>query len=248
MDPSPAILADHGRLFLDLGDPVEGGEWIHRSIEQGPENPYANTAMQRLALYRGDEAGALEHGRKAFAIWPFALLTMLRDHEVRAGRHAEARALYEEFFPTLLDERDPEVDFRNYRAAIDLALILSRTGEQERADLLLDHGLQQIQRRPRLGEYGYGIADVQSYALRGEKRKALSALRRAIDEGWRRDWWYWLQHKPDLESLHAEPEFQAMLEEIRADMAAQLERVREMERRGELALVAELPSPSGTGR
>jgi hypothetical protein len=38
----------------------------------------------------------------------------------------------------------------------------------------------------------------------------------------------------DLESLHDEPEYQAMVAEIEADMAAQLARVREMERNGEL--------------
>ena len=40
-----------------------------------------------------------------------------------------------------------------------------------------------------------------------------------------------------------EPEFQAMVEEIEADMAAQLARVHEMEQRGELALSAEVPAP-----
>jgi hypothetical protein len=198
--------------------------------------------MQILALYRGDEAAALEHGRKAFAIWPLEppVLTFLRDHEVRAGRYIEARALYEKFFSELLSERDPKVDLRNYRAAIDLALILSRTGEQEQADLLLNRSLQQIQRRPRLGSRGFGIADVQIYALRGEKQKALSALRRAIDEGWRRFWWYHLKYDPTLESLHDEPEFQAMIAEIEADMAAQLARVREMERNGELEPIPEV--------
>jgi len=72
----------------------------------------------------------------------------------------------------------------------------------------------------------------------------LAALRQAIDEGWRSQWWYFLERDPNLESLHGEPGFQPMLEEIRADMAAQLERVREMERRGELALTAELPAPT----
>jgi hypothetical protein len=143
-------------------------------------------------------------------------------------------------FPSCCPSGDPEVDLRNYRAAINLALILSRTGEQEQADLLLDRGLQQIQRRPRLGEQGYRIADVQVYALRGEKQKALSALRQAIDEGWRVDWWYQLKLKPDLELLHDEPEFQAMIAEIEADMAEQLERVREMERNGELEPIPEV--------
>ncbi len=53
-------------------------------------------------------------------------------------------------------------------------------------------------------------------------------------------WWYELQHKPDLEPLHDEPEFQAMVAEIEADMAEQLARVREMERNGELEPIPEI--------
>jgi hypothetical protein len=70
----------------------------------------------------------------------------------------------------------------------------------------------------------------------------LSALQRAIDEGWRRFWWYSLKYDPSLESLHDEPEFQAMVAEIEADMATQLERVREMERTGELEPIPEIPA------
>ena len=109
-----------------------------------------------------------------------------------------------------------------------------------RADLLLDRSLQHIQTLPRLGSDGYWIANVQIYALQGEKQKALSALRQAIDEGWRSMWWYFLKLEPTLESLHEEPEFQAMVAEIEADMAEQLARVREMERNGELEPIPEL--------
>jgi hypothetical protein len=70
----------------------------------------------------------------------------------------------------------------------------------------------------------------------------LSALQRAIDEGWRRFWWYFLKYDPTLESLHDEPEFQAMVAEIEADMAVQLARVREMERNGELEPIPEVPA------
>ena len=80
-------------------------------------------------------------------------------------------------------------------------------------------------------------ADAQIHALRGDKQKALRALRLAIDEGWRTFWWYFLKHDPNLESLHDEPEYQAMVSEIEADMAAQLAHVREMERNGELAAI-----------
>jgi hypothetical protein len=228
--------------FLDLGDPERAEYWGNRCIELGAEGYYPNAVMQMLRVYQGDETAALEHGRKAFALWPRDLnqvLTFLRNHELRAGRYIEARALYEEVFSELLYERDPRVDLRNYQAAIDLALVLSRTGEQEQADLLLDRSLQQIQGRPRFGRRGFNITDVQIYALRGQKQKALSALREAIDAGWRAGWW-WRLRTPNLESLHDEPEFQAMVAEIEADMAAQLARVREMERNGELEPIPEI--------
>jgi Flp pilus assembly protein TadD len=157
-----------------------------------------------------------------------------------AGRYAEARALYEKSHPGLLNEGNPTVDGSNWGAAIDLALVLSNTGEQEQADLLLNRSFQLIQTLPRLGRLGYWIADVRIYALRGDKQKALSALRQAIDEGWRVPWRYFLEHDSALESLHDEPEYQEMVAEIEADMAAQLERVREMERNGELEPIPEL--------
>jgi hypothetical protein len=84
---------------------------------------------------------------------------------------------------------------------------------------------------------GYGFADVQIHAIRGDRQKALSALRQAIDEGWRGLWWYHLEHNLSLESLHDEPEFQAMVAELQAEMAAQLERLRESRQNGELASI-----------
>ena len=60
------------------------------------------------------------------------------------------------------------------------------------------------------------------------------------DEGWRYLWRYSLKLDPSLEPLHDEPEYQAMVAEIEADMAAQLARVREMERNGELEPIPEV--------
>jgi TolB-like protein/Tfp pilus assembly protein PilF len=240
LDPgNPPYSAWLGWLFLDLGDFERAEPWIERSLELGPESFWPNFAMHVLHLYRGDEAAALDYAHRALAFDPrFVMaLFLLRDHALRAGRYAEARALYEKSYPELLNEGDPTVDGSNWRAAIDLALVLSKTGERKRADLLLNRSFQHIQSLPRLGAWGYGIADVRIYALRGDKQKALSAFRQAIDEGWRAPWRYFLEHDSALESLHNEPEYQAMVAEIEADMATQLERVREMERRGELTLI-----------
>ena len=52
--------------------------------------------------------------------------------------------------------------------------------------------------------------------------EALAALRRAIDEGLRGTWWFETERNLNLELLHDEPEFQAMINEIRADMVERL--------------------------
>lgn len=246
LDPGNVIfLSDLGRLYLDLGDSVEAERWIRRSLELGPDAFFSNDAMRLLQLQLGNDTEAVERARKANAIYLYAApsigtLEFLRDHELRADRNFEARALYEKRYPELMSREDPKVERRNFRAAIGLAMIALRTEEPKYANLLLDRSLEVLREVPRLGPFGYGIADVEIYAIRGESEKALSMLRRAIDEGWRALWWYALKHDLGLEPLHHEPEFKAMVEELETEMAAQLERVREMERNGELATIPKI--------
>jgi len=235
-----------GLVYLDLGGFAEAKPWIQRSLDLGPDVSSSNDAMCLLLLALGDESAAVEFARKAVAFAPAYLLPftnsteLLRDYELRAGRVSEARALYENRYPELLNRDDPAVSRTNYRAAIGLAMIAFRSQEPGYAELLLERSLEVLQQLPRLGEYGYGVADVQIYALRGENQKALATLRRAIDERWRALWWYYLEHDLALESLHAEPAYQAMISEIRAEMAQQLARVREMEQNGGLQAAAEV--------
>jgi len=243
LDPgNPTIAAWHGRLYLDLGDYAQAEYWIDRSLKLGPESMWPNRATAFLHMYRREEAKALKYARKVLKIRPsfWGAHVLLRNHDLQMGRYAEARARYEKTFPKLLNEDEPKIDRTNFRQAIDLALVLSKTGEQERADLLLDRSLTFIPTIPRLGFGGYGVSDVLIYAQQGKTREALSALRQAIDERWSVAWWYFLEHDPSLDSIRDEPEFQAMVAEIKADMAAQLERVRAMESSGELDPVPEV--------
>ena len=78
------------------------------------------------------------------------------------------------------------------------------------------------------------------YAQQGKTGMALAALREAVDQGWRGNWWFYLEHDPGLDSIRGEPEFRKALEEIKADMAAQLERVNTLEASGELAFIPDI--------
>jgi tetratricopeptide (TPR) repeat protein len=243
IDPGHIVgLTALGLLVLDLGDDEKAEYWIGRSRELAPDGLSTNVSMHILHVYRGEGDQAMRYAQKVLNSNPRewygrVAAAYLRDRDLRAGRYAQARARYEAAFPELLNDNEPEIDGTNYGAAINLALILSATGEQERADLLLESSRAFIETIQRLGLHGSWISDVQIYALQGRTAEALGALREAIDSGWRSLWWYYLKHDRNLDSIRNEPEFQAMVKEIEVDMATQLERVRGMEREGELAPV-----------
>jgi hypothetical protein len=85
----------------------------------------------------------------------------------------------------------------------------------------------------------YPPARATAYLLQGDTHRALAALREAVEGGWRSGWWQ-LERQPIYEPLWELPEFQSLMAGVKADMAAQLARVREMERNGELEPIPEV--------
>jgi tetratricopeptide (TPR) repeat protein len=167
----------------------------------------------------------------------------LRNQAMQDGRLDDARQVYVEYYPQLLTESEPIIDISNYRAAIDLALVLQRTGDSAQANRLLQLCARFISNLPRLGWWGgYWVSDVQILTLQGRHTEAVDLLRQAIDEGWRTFWWYYLFHEPNLESILNEPALIAMREEIELEMAVKMQRVREMEDAGETGVVSDVVS------
>ncbi len=242
LDPAQAYAPTRlALIYLDLGDSDQAEFWFNRSLQLAPSPYWQNASNEILQSYRGQEAKAQEYGRELLMIDPQSVRTLahLRNHDFKVGRYAEARARYERAYPALLKEDQPTIDEDNLQAAIDLALVLTRTGEQERAEMLLNLALAFLQ-TARLHGNGYEISDVRIYALQGKTEAALAALRQLIDQGWRTTWWFSLERDPNLDSIRDEPEFQTMLEEVKADMAAQLERVRAMEASAELESIPDI--------
>ena len=93
---------------------------------------------------------------------------------------------------------------------------------------------------PRLGVGGYGIADVQIHALRGEPQKALRALRQAIDEGWRGFWSFYLRNNLNLASLQDNRQFQSLVRDVETSMIGRGSELNDMTPCG--ALLADEPA------
>jgi TolB-like protein/Tfp pilus assembly protein PilF len=245
LDPKQADLYVWlAQLYLDLGEPERASLLLDRANELAPD--YNTTAWGRLLLHLYQQTtGGWAEDAEAVLAEPIGTpwlshfcAAQLRNQAMAEGRHDEALAIYSKHQPQLLLDVEPVIDLNNYRAAIDLSLVLQMMGDQERASMLLERSAAFIRGQPRLGMFGgYWISDVQILALQGQKAEALAALRLAADEGWRSLWWYFLQYDPNLESIRSEPELQAILAEIKTDMSAQMQRIREMEQSGEIETV-----------
>ena len=230
-----------GQLYLELGMPDRAGVLFDRSRDLVPDGYASHWGALLLRIYRGYPDGVndnVEGILKYFGTGSWMAqfsVAQLRNRLIARKQYAQALEVYSSTYPRLLDDYGLTIGLHNYRAAIDLVLVLQKTGERAKANDLLDQCRDFIRERPRLGWWGgYWISDVQILALQGKSSEAIAALREAVDEGWRSLWWYYLKLDPNLELIRGEPAFQAIVAEIETDMAGQMQRIIEMEQEGDI--------------
>jgi TolB-like protein/Tfp pilus assembly protein PilF len=228
IDPdTPEGFASLGRILVDLGDEsfvkANGG-----ADARWPENFLVQLWIAMVYLFQQQGDSALRHAEILAEYGPplgrrWGLM-LLRDADLSRQNVEQAVDRYEKAFPQFFVQGTPTVNDSTFAPAIDLALVLQRHGDVARAKLLIDGAEQAIRPMPRLGGlfFGYGIADVQIHALRGDKTEALVALREAEQAGWRGPFWrYYRDFDPALGSIRNDPEFKAVFADIERDMARQ---------------------------
>lgn len=232
-----------GMVYLDLGDLQEGEYWMREAMRLAPTQRDSMWAAGHLARYISSPEELITAATELLEVLPDNLLSLilLRDADYLAGRGDVALERFRVAKPELVDGEDPEVNDANWGFAIEAANILAKLGQRERADSLLNKALVAIGTRPRLGYRGYGISDVEIYALLGEKEKAIRTLAIAVEEGWRFSWWINTEGNDNLASLRDDPRYQAIIARIQSQMAEQLARVREREGRGNSASAVQPP-------
>lgn len=233
---SPSLQAAPALAYLELGEPESAKLWVDKSRELGPDTFWSIWASLLHSLYIGDDVAVQSNARTMLEHYPgnWGALNVLCNADIKAGRYDVARARYSRSFPELVGPELPQVDTSNYGAAVDLARVYLLLGEETRADDLLRGSLNVIQTIPRLGIAGHYVTDVRIYAIQNRRDKALTALRQAVDEGWRFMTWYYLEQDPSLDSIRGTPEFDRISAELRKDLHRQLERVRDLKASGEL--------------
>jgi TolB-like protein/tetratricopeptide (TPR) repeat protein len=234
------------RHYLNLGDPAGAAAWLSRLESNALDHDHhLLTSRYFLQRYRGESKQALEtarllgmHGQHVAGFHFVGDLAWLRD--LQSVDSEAALAGYARVFPEIAED-PPVVNTNNYAAAVSIAILHLRAGDEAAAERLLRESLAAMETMPVMGVVGHGNADVMAYLVLGETEQAAASLQHNLAAGWRVDWWL-LRVDPVFEPLWGLPEFQALMSEVEAEMAAQLARVREMERNGELEPIPEIPA------
>jgi tetratricopeptide (TPR) repeat protein len=224
LDPgSPELSMSLAGLYLDFGDESKSVATIEQAARRWPDDWVIQFWLAFVDLIRRDHAETVRHAERSLALYPRnpMALVMLRDADLQSGRYKDALARYQKAYPELFVQGAPRLYRLNYGVAVDLALVLQKQGDTARSNVLLDGAAQAIGKLPRLSGQGYGLRDVQIHALRGDKARALAALREAEKAGWRVFWRYYRDFDPALASIRDDPEFKAVFADIERDMARQ---------------------------
>jgi TolB-like protein/DNA-binding winged helix-turn-helix (wHTH) protein/tetratricopeptide (TPR) repeat protein len=227
LDPlNTAAVMARTRVLLDLGEELREHEPtdLAERLSVAESGDAAAEDASLWLLYRGQQQESLRYARMALATNPRSRLALglLANADVAQGNVQAAVGRYETAHRIATGSLFDRLDPLSYGAAIDLAAVLLRAGETDRAKVLLDRSESVMRGMTRLGVFGFGIADVQILALRGHASTALARLREAERAGWRGPLWrFYRDFDASLASIRNTPEFRAVFADIERDMARQ---------------------------
>jgi len=230
--------------FSDLGDFESARIWYDSFAQDFPGSSYAEIIELRMLQTGGYLPGAaalatkmFRHGRGAFDLPE--VLRAIRDYNITVGDESDSIAQYREYYPELF-RAPPDVHRANIIAAVDLVLLLRKTDREEEALQIARASKDIMKSMPRMTYYntGLGLLDVELHAILGERDEAIAALTAANNAGLVK-FQDPERYHPNLANIAEDPEFQRLIGLLQDRVAAELEKIREMERTGQLARTPE---------
>jgi TolB-like protein/Tfp pilus assembly protein PilF len=208
-----------GMAYLALGDSETAALWFDRAETKWPGEFGAAFGKAFLRRALGDEDKAVAAARHLQALQPGNNVTLVT--LVSFGRDTEAIALGDVDWPALSCRDEPSVLRSNVFQAMNLSLARERGGQAECAAALLE-GILSLLEQPGLHPRTFGFLDVEVYSRLGRIPEALAALRERVDAGVRQQWLFQIELSPHSVRLREHPDFAAIRDEVRADLARQL--------------------------
>ena len=204
------------KLYIELGAD-QSAERCYESLEETfLESAYGRRIYLYVSRSQSREAAKLVEQLAQRAQTSRELLAL---SYFLIGEVDKARLIWQELEPQLYSDEDVFNKSQGMWMMARVAYTLYADGQLDRANYLFDGLLEAMQSMHRTRGRAYGIIDVFIHVTRGEKQKAISALREAIDAGWRIGWWEF--RAPHYDSMRKEPEWINLVNELEADIARQ---------------------------
>ncbi|MGH8196058.1 MAG: tetratricopeptide repeat protein [Woeseiaceae bacterium] len=235
-DPGPAGSLDAG-IFIDLGDFERARQVLIDFPESNMEFPLVQGTLLLIDGHYGEASASFAEVIESRRLPAKFVYPIASDSALLAGDLETAKKYALAQDPILAGDTATKVDRYTTRNAVKLAYIDQREGRGEEAARLLLATLAVLRETPRLGTYGFGIRDVQIYALLGRPEDAIAAFREAIDAGYRGsllfDTWP-LSIDPYLDNVRDDPRFAEMVQELDNDLEVMRSRLLQAEAAGNL--------------
>ena len=157
-----------------------------------------------------------------------AMVRTLLIWALEQGEEASALEMIKQAHPELF-EQPLLINANNILQAIDTAQLLQNEDRNDKAKALLQAAITAYEKPYEVTEMWLVPAKAYALALLGQNQAALEELQHQVDKGWRLHWRWSTELNPNFVSLHNVPEFQAMVDFLQADIAAQLPQLRAKE-------------------
>ncbi len=225
--------------YLALGDLERANTWIERLREVD----YPSLAVLEVQYLRANGQGheAVQLALREFEIrgpgyGDRTLMQIVVDDLIARGEFDEAEDFLLHYDDGLADFlAAPARSFRGFEPrsfSVPFARVLQdvykRAGKTAAADALTDRlAFSSMEGRLSTVQFGWRgsnyVTEAHWHMRGGRSSDALSALERAVELGWRREWQLQIRDEPVFENISQEPRFKALIETIELDMARQRE-------------------------
>ena len=226
-----------------LGDTEASNNWLDSAFALQPNNLEAKVFRVLLHIENGNLNDALAEAQLIAAEYGMSSLDwgwiaeLLNTADIDTSNPQAAKARYANAYPEYWGEDPRPLNMWSVEAGIEMVRLLRASGETDEANELLGDVITALEVEPVVGPSGSGFLLPAAYALADRRADALSALRAAVNAGYRVGWRYYFDYHWSFESLRDDPEFEAMRIELDADMQKQLDNVRRMLANGEMPSV-----------
>lgn len=239
LDPDyGALIADIAGTYGYLGAWEEALAWTDRALERSPGNAMVGYTYYQIYYAMREKEKALKHLRRVVDMAPnFSFsLHALGLLDIRAGRAELALERWRHANPVLTSSDHPQINENNLYEAMYYAGNLMEAGENRQAEYLLQlclDALHKWQNETFVRESVALDVEQQIYAALKLKEETLTVMQHVIvdNQNYSGSWMY---ESPAFEFLWDDPEYQKIMAIMHAELARQLERIREMEHNGEL--------------